>query len=562
MLDELETIPWERLEHNRGTAENVPELLRAARTSVEPWAELDDCLFHQGGWVCPAARAALPFTVELASSASVPGRVSSLRLIGHIAEVAGVAEAEFVDDGWPAEWARALPRLVDLAADPDPGVRSGALWALGCGGGPVAPGLVARWDVETDPAVRLDLVLTLGKLAPQWVRELRGDDPQVRLAAACASGSPAVEEFLPGLRADLSVWSGTVWVGGPARVLGLVREALEDRPAEHAAVLTGFEPADDELRRGQLTALGELLTRWRSPVATVLPLLGERLRDPSARVRWTALHLLGSVRAAGYADDVAALLEDETPVGRQRQFVGDAAAWALTRFGRPVPDLVARLDRFGDVEQFFSAAVYVPWLPAAHEVLQPLRDFGLVPAVLDRLAAASGFRRTNFIALLGSWGVPEAAPVLSELAAGEPVAAWAWWRCGGPAELIAAAKVTHQTVKWLGDIGSTAAAHVSLLPLDEPDDWMRVATRRARWRMTGEVGDLVPVCTEVLSGLDDGRFLPVMVPAAQALAEVGERPEVLVRALASDRRWASSGGWRAFDQDERLRAVLEDPIRD
>jgi hypothetical protein len=70
--------------------------------------------------------------------------------------------------------------------------------------------------------------------------------------------------------------------------------------------------------------------------------------------------------------------------------------------------------------------------------------------------------------------------------------------------------------------------------------------------MTGEPGDLVPVCLGVLSGLDDGRFEPVMIPAAWALVEAGARLEMPV----SDRRFARFVGWRAFDDDEDLRQAL------
>ncbi|AKH82799.1 hypothetical protein AA958_11780 [Streptomyces sp. CNQ-509] len=54
------------LRHNYGTAGDVPGLLRrcagADRADAEAAAyDLENVLFHQGGWICPAAPAALSF---------------------------------------------------------------------------------------------------------------------------------------------------------------------------------------------------------------------------------------------------------------------------------------------------------------------------------------------------------------------------------------------------------------------------------------------------------------------------------------------------------------------
>lgn len=59
----LEDVGWAGLRHNYGTAEDVPGLLRRCagtdRADVDTAAfDLENVLFHQGGWICPAAPAA------------------------------------------------------------------------------------------------------------------------------------------------------------------------------------------------------------------------------------------------------------------------------------------------------------------------------------------------------------------------------------------------------------------------------------------------------------------------------------------------------------------------
>ena len=68
----MDQVGWAALEHNYGSAADVPALLRGCADpdpgrSLDAVGDLDNLLYHQGGWICPAASAALPFLLELAA---------------------------------------------------------------------------------------------------------------------------------------------------------------------------------------------------------------------------------------------------------------------------------------------------------------------------------------------------------------------------------------------------------------------------------------------------------------------------------------------------------------
>ena len=70
MLDDLEQLAWRWRKHNYGKATNVPGWLRDCASGDAERAEaaldeFDVAVFHQGGWICSAAPAALPFLVDL-----------------------------------------------------------------------------------------------------------------------------------------------------------------------------------------------------------------------------------------------------------------------------------------------------------------------------------------------------------------------------------------------------------------------------------------------------------------------------------------------------------------
>jgi hypothetical protein len=137
--DDLGQVRWAGFEHNYGTAEDVPGLLRAcagrdAQAAAVAADKLADVLYHQGGWVCPAASAALPFLVRLAADQQVSVRVPVLELIASIAELAPRVSPRWVDPGWPAALEAAAPALLSLLGDADPVMRRTAGYLAGTGG--------------------------------------------------------------------------------------------------------------------------------------------------------------------------------------------------------------------------------------------------------------------------------------------------------------------------------------------------------------------------------------------------------------------------------------------
>src|SRR5215510_12386600 len=91
MLDRLDDIPWKRLTHAYGPAEDVPDLLRRLRTAPaemtgeqSPLWHLYGNVWHQGT-VYEATAYAVPFLIELAASPLVPDRLGILGLLAAIA---------------------------------------------------------------------------------------------------------------------------------------------------------------------------------------------------------------------------------------------------------------------------------------------------------------------------------------------------------------------------------------------------------------------------------------------------------------------------------------------
>ncbi|MET8245993.1 hypothetical protein ABZV31_17170 [Streptomyces sp. NPDC005202] len=150
LLRALDAVPWERLglAREQGTPEDVSRALRRIARQGPDSAE-DDCsplfghLAPGNGRLPSAATAALPFVLRLAADPGVGARVGLVALLAALVGTAATAEAQLVDAGWPAAWARHRAAAQALLADPDPEVRYVAL--------PLAadPGhLLERWRAE------------------------------------------------------------------------------------------------------------------------------------------------------------------------------------------------------------------------------------------------------------------------------------------------------------------------------------------------------------------------------------------------------------------------------
>lgn len=732
----LDAVPWGDLQHNRGTATDVPGLLGEVTSEVPDKAgeaafALEDVLYHQGGWVCSAAAAAVPFLVALAGEPAVTVRVSLLELVESLLRTAGEAQPRWVDAGWAVAWEGARPGVVSLLADADPLVRRAAVAVLGAEGKPPAGAvdvLLECWRSDGDLATRVAALEAAGRLvvaAPEDAARvgeaLRAlfDDPSPALRVAAVHAWAGFDAGIPLRHLDLLVegltdpraatefpvaWPGRTPAHLAADTFRLVAgdqvtatrfvtrlagtpAGVETRPAgtpagaetRLAGARAGADPADpgdladrsapadgaphggglprgvrpdeagrlSELRGPALQHAGALLSLYRSPTETLLPVLAGSLADPDPECRVLAAHLLGALgtAAAAHADALVEHLDD-APAGGDpsEETVADNARWALTRLHDPrgLPDLVATLYRrqavFAPHGSYYPRdSFYFPTLPGLHEVLIPLREQAatLLPGLRQVMRAAAGNgdweARRACAQVLAAWdadavaALPELVAMLADerlwrfaveaLAAMGPAAAsalpalrrsgsaaapappalqesgpgverdlllWARWRLGddpGPAlaalaSEVAADGVAHASVRRLGTLGALAAAQtdrlreLSTASVEAEPSWVEVEAAIALHSVSGEPGTAAAVLEAAVRPLGDGVYLPVMPRAVEGLTHIAtitagsrdtitpETRDALHRALALDRRLASSGGWRAFAEDEEIRAAV------
>ncbi|MFD5827781.1 hypothetical protein [Lentzea sp. NPDC060358] len=120
-LEGLDDVPWHALDHAYGPALDTPGHLRALLSGdpevvAQAVRDLDRTVHEEGGFVCPAATAVLPFLVEVLPGLAAGPRAAVLDLLGRIADDG--ENAEQVDDGWHAAWAEAKPVLDALGQSP------------------------------------------------------------------------------------------------------------------------------------------------------------------------------------------------------------------------------------------------------------------------------------------------------------------------------------------------------------------------------------------------------------------------------------------------------------
>ncbi|WP_033341458.1 hypothetical protein [Catenuloplanes japonicus] len=592
MWDDLEQIAWHRLKHNYGTASDVPGWLRgcASDDAGRAAAALDDfdsAVYHQGGWICPAAPAALPYLVDLAAGRAVHHRQMIVRLIAEFIDEAALVDRRTVDAAWPAAVEREIPRLTVLLDDHEPAVRRAMTWLLSRNGLPqqaVTTAIWRRWHVEDDRVARWDLIAAFGALLERdrdagdirtLLHELLDDaDVQTGLAAvhALAGTDPDVPltrapQLLAAIRdPGIGAWRNSAWFG--TSIMDRTGHLLQRDPV----VATGFIQAlgggsgRDERNAG-LQRAAALLAQWRTPPPALHDFLIERLADDDAEVRFRAAFLLACAPSSTAADTLATLATDTSVCGsRWGATVGDAAVWALARLGdaRCVPLIRQQLagSRLGFAPngRFYTTP---PgswdgfWLPAVDEALTPLATHAasLVPAV--RVGSSRALCR-----LLGAWGaasapaVPQLVLLLDrhdrQVAAAEalggigpaatdaatdlrrhasiPAAAWAHWRVtANPAlALNALTGVTHpHDLHRLGDLGLLAAGEADRLHRlsRSKDDWVRMEAAYAHYRVTADPALAVAVLTELAGPLIDGTCSPVMITALERLAAIGPAAE-------------------------------------
>ncbi|MGI5506114.1 hypothetical protein [Lentzea sp. CA-135723] len=109
----LDDVPWHAIDHAYGPALDTPGHVRALRSDdpevvARAITDLDRTIHEEGGFVCGAATAVLPFLVEVLPSLALEPRT---RLLDLLDRIAAWGDAEQVDAGWAAAWAKAQPAL-------------------------------------------------------------------------------------------------------------------------------------------------------------------------------------------------------------------------------------------------------------------------------------------------------------------------------------------------------------------------------------------------------------------------------------------------------------------
>ncbi|MGI5506113.1 hypothetical protein [Lentzea sp. CA-135723] len=321
MVDGLKKIDWYRLRSHDGYADELPRLLRQARTSVEPHEELVRHLTGDPSEVSEATAAAWPFLLDLVAHDNTPSREWLLEnLCGAIA-VAGGSGGAGVHPSWPPAWEASKPALLALLGHSSAAVRRGTLFVLGKGLGdsaPVLPALSARWDEEFDPATRLCVVIVATEFAGRgdeaavtWLRDLPVTDaePLVRMLVSAAT-RPDADVILRALTGDLELFLATgsfemgydevlehvLWLVGPKDFDGI------DLVLSLVDVLPWRTEALDYLRR--------LFERDTTDVGLVVPYVPVWIADPDVRLRAFAVWLVGVAMAREHRDLVAERVHD------------------------------------------------------------------------------------------------------------------------------------------------------------------------------------------------------------------------------------------------------------
>ncbi len=287
MLERLDDAPWAEIEHAYGTAEDVPDLLRALldpdeEVREEALEELYGNVFHQGTRF-PAAAYVVPFLIEMCASPDVPDRGALLRYWGSLITgffsvrerpTWGDGEQAYLDGG-PVEadddgCAEVLHRvyreslkgrglLPDLLIDADPAVRAGAAWVVAClptVAGESVPALTARLNVEPSEWVRAAIAFALGELgAAGPLRRALAEEQSaaVRCMAACelARIEPSDDLIEPLLR----------FVAEPIEGYANVPGAGGESAGDAAFAISLLSP---DARRAAIPALFDRLGRTRS----------------------------------------------------------------------------------------------------------------------------------------------------------------------------------------------------------------------------------------------------------------------------------------------------------
>ncbi|WP_369244353.1 HEAT repeat domain-containing protein [Streptomyces sp. R41] len=342
MFDRLQDIDWASMEHAYGSAEEVPALLWALRSSDagarhKALDRFYGAVHHQGS-VYPPTAASLPFLFELAADVATPDRAAVVALLVSIGRES--LERGFEDDGTEIEYyppmgcAQAVAFLcergvefAELARDPDPDVRLAAIPGLGLfldDADRAAAVLRERLAAERGIAARLRIVEAAATLALRlpavsqqvmdWLAVLAADpaqSPATRLAALVQRARCAPDEI-----GEDVVPAAVGLLRETARALPVRRIApAPNRPATPAdtvapQIVAAFEDLDRHTRVHAPTTA--LLRTFHEALGAQVPertaVLAEQLSSPDPGSRLDAVRMSGELMRTWRGDHTRLLL--------------------------------------------------------------------------------------------------------------------------------------------------------------------------------------------------------------------------------------------------------------
>jgi len=426
---------------------------------------------------------------------------------------------------------RALPMLVPLLGDRDPGIRLFAARRLARAGSPAAIEAATRWIAApnvplVDRQFGLDAlreVPTLTEPARQGIeRAIRDPDASVRVSALDTLERHDAMPSLPAVLTALDDDSREVRLRA-VRLLAGQRDARIALP-----LLSRIEDADRQVRVEAIRALGS------HPRAT--PALLRLLADPGEDVRAAAIEALAALRSEAAIPALVGLARrrpaDET-VRRAQLALGKVAA----------PASVTAL------------IVLLRTPPVSAETRAALRAAGTaaVPGLMRELESGTPGSAAIAAAILGDIGDRRATVPLSAAVDRRPdlamVALDALARIGDPTAVPALVRASESS-----DLETRRRAYAALLTLRDPRATVALArgladtdphVRELSARLAAAVGSQVSALA-IAPLLADGER-EVRRAAASALAAIAPRSSALVTGILGA---ISKAGDPARDDDE------------
>ncbi|MDH6575980.1 hypothetical protein [Kitasatospora sp. MAP5-34] len=581
---ELDRVQWHALTHAYGSAEDVPELIRALYRTTEE--EADEAIYelygniHHQGTVYPASAPAVPFLAHAALHA--PGKRDELLML--LATLADHDPAYLDSPHWQespvaaicAELCRVLPDLLPCLGDPERGVRRAALRVVAAVAGLLPAELQASAVAQIDglyaadlvPAVRADALVVLARFGRETAA-LDSPLPEVRLAAAILgaerSGPPYPAELVEVIAEDGAEpdpgdddfpWSDTT-----TQDEKLTRLLTQDPDAALAVAARWIAAGDVDSRGSGLARVIAETWRDREPAILYLLLAAlphqkdaralagrlrtighwiEQLPEPGADLR-DALHRHAGAEQETAEPALLALVHSRDPRALElvlqrpsATLVAAAARHFPEAADRLVPVIRGELAAGATGNAGIALVRALAPLGAAARQAQP----ELVDCLGTGRAAIVAARRLG----LGGIPTPEITDLLRDAAQStdsslSAAAAVAHYQLTGDASaalrtferLLSAQGQAHWVLSSLQPLGSAAAP---LLPLIEPllaagYEWTRMAAAEAHHWITGSPDRAVPVLVELVGPT------PVGLRALKALAAIGHVPEELRPTLSS-----------------------------